>query len=51
MLISPAADAISDRIGPRPVMVTGLALQALGFTWVAVRGSLSSPANVPLIID
>jgi MFS family permease len=41
MLISPAAGAVSDRIGRRPVMVTGLTLQALGFAWVAARGSLS----------
>ena len=42
MLISPVAGAVSDRIGRRPVMVTGLALQALGFTWVAARGSLAT---------
>jgi EmrB/QacA subfamily drug resistance transporter len=42
MLISPVAGAISDRIGRRPVMVTGLTLQALGLTWVAVRGSLTA---------
>jgi EmrB/QacA subfamily drug resistance transporter len=40
MLISPFAGAISDRIGRKPIMVTGLALQALGFAWVAARGSL-----------
>jgi EmrB/QacA subfamily drug resistance transporter len=40
MLVSPLAGAISDRIGRRPIMVTGLALQALGFAWVAARGSL-----------
>jgi EmrB/QacA subfamily drug resistance transporter len=40
MLISPFAGAVSDRIGRRPIMVTGLALQALGFAWVAARGSL-----------
>ena len=40
MIISPFAGAISDRIGRRPIMVTGLALQALGFAWVAARGSL-----------
>ncbi len=34
------AGALSDRIGRRPIMVTGLALQALGFAWVAARGSL-----------
>ena len=40
MIISPWAGAISDRIGRRPIMVTGLVLQALGFAWVAARGSL-----------
>jgi EmrB/QacA subfamily drug resistance transporter len=42
MLISPAAGAISDRIGRRPVMTAGLTLQALGFAWVAARGSLTT---------
>jgi EmrB/QacA subfamily drug resistance transporter len=42
MVISPLAGAISDRIGRRPIMVTGLALQALGFAWVAVRGTLGT---------
>jgi EmrB/QacA subfamily drug resistance transporter len=42
MLISPVAGALSDHAGRRPVMVTGLFLQAAGFTWVAVRGSLST---------
>lgn len=40
VLISPFAGAVSDRIGRRPIMVTGLTLQALGFAWVAARGSL-----------
>jgi MFS family permease len=42
MFISPIAGAVSDRIGRRPVMATGLFLQAAGFAWVAVRGSLST---------
>jgi EmrB/QacA subfamily drug resistance transporter len=42
MVISPIAGAVSDRIGRRPVMATGLFLQAAGFTWVALRGSLST---------
>lgn len=42
MLISPLAGALSDRIGRRPIMVTGLTLQALGFAWVAARGSLDT---------
>ncbi len=40
MIVSPLAGALSDRIGRRPIMVTGLTLQALGFAWVAARGSL-----------
>ena len=40
MLVSPIAGTLSDRIGRRPIMVTGLALQALGFAWVAERESL-----------
>ena len=42
MFISPVAGAVSDRIGRRPVMVTGLFLQAAGFVWVAIAGSLST---------
>lgn len=42
MVISPIAGAVSDRIGRRPVMVTGLFLQTAGFVWVAIRGSLSA---------
>jgi EmrB/QacA subfamily drug resistance transporter len=42
MVISPIAGAVSDRIGRRPVMATGLFLQSAGFVWVAVRGSLSA---------
>jgi EmrB/QacA subfamily drug resistance transporter len=40
MFISPLAGALSDRIGRRPIMVSGLTMQAIGFTWVAARGSL-----------
>ena len=42
MFISPLAGALSDRIGRRPLMVTGLTLQALGFIWVAARGALGT---------
>ena len=42
MIVSPVAGALSDRIGRRPIMVTGLMLQALGFVWVAARGSLAT---------
>jgi EmrB/QacA subfamily drug resistance transporter len=42
MVISPIAGAVSDRVGRRPVMATGLFLQTAGFVWVAVRGSLTT---------
>lgn len=42
MFVSPIAGAVSDRIGRRPVIVIGLTMQALGFAWVAARGSLGT---------
>jgi EmrB/QacA subfamily drug resistance transporter len=35
MLIAPLAGLLSDRIGSRPLMVTGLALQAIAIGWLA----------------
>jgi len=35
MFVAPVAGALSDRIGGRPLMATGLALQALGLGWIA----------------
>jgi len=42
MFVSPLAGALSDRIGRRRIMTVGLSLQALGFGWVAARGSLQT---------
>jgi EmrB/QacA subfamily drug resistance transporter len=42
MVVAPLAGAFSDRIGRRRIMVTGLTLQAIGFAWVAARGSLQA---------
>jgi len=33
-LVAPVAGLLSDRIGTRPLIVTGLALQALGLAWI-----------------
>jgi len=36
MTVAPVAGALADRIGERPLMVSGLALQAAGLGWLAV---------------
>ncbi len=35
MIVAPIAGALSDRIGGRPLMALGLALQAIGLAWIA----------------
>jgi EmrB/QacA subfamily drug resistance transporter len=42
MLVSPVAGAVSDRVGRRPVIVSGLLLQAAGLGWVALRAGFGS---------
>jgi EmrB/QacA subfamily drug resistance transporter len=42
MFVSPLAGALSDRIGRRPIMIAGLGLQAIGYIWLAARGSLAT---------
>ena len=36
ILVAPLAGALSDRIGGRPLLVVGLALQAAGLAWIAL---------------
>src|SRR5215208_4024101 len=36
IFVAPIAGALSDRIGGRPLMVTGLALQAAGLFWIGI---------------
>jgi len=36
IFVAPIAGALSDRIGGRPLMVTGLALQAIGLAWIGL---------------
>jgi EmrB/QacA subfamily drug resistance transporter len=41
IFVAPLAGALSDRIGGRPLMATGLALQAIGLAWLA---AITEPA-------
>jgi EmrB/QacA subfamily drug resistance transporter len=41
MFVAPIAGALSDRIGGRPLMATGLALQAIGLAWIATVSTAS----------
>src|SRR5215831_10102659 len=55
MVVAPLAGALADRIGARPLLVTGLVLQAAGLAWVTSLASASGPAGygrfvIPLII-
>ncbi len=53
LLIAPLAGAFSDRIGRRPLMVVGLALQGVGLVWVALvaaTGMQYGQLLVPLVI-
>jgi EmrB/QacA subfamily drug resistance transporter len=43
MLIAPVAGIITQRIGGRPVLAVGLALQSLGLAWLAVAVSPTVP--------
>jgi MFS family permease len=51
--VAPIAGVLSDRIGPRPVMATGMFLQAVGlasFALLATAGAGHGPLILPLLI-
>jgi EmrB/QacA subfamily drug resistance transporter len=53
ILIAPAAGALSDRIGPRPVMAAGMLLQAVGLGWFALVAGASvgyATLVLPLVV-
>jgi MFS family permease len=41
LLVAPAAGALSDRIGHRPVMAAGMLLQGVGLAWFALAATTS----------
>ncbi|HEY5985011.1 MAG TPA: DHA2 family efflux MFS transporter permease subunit [Streptosporangiaceae bacterium] len=52
VLIAPIAGSLSDRIGGRPLLAAGLALQAIGLGWLAVVSSptVAYTALVPAFV-
>ncbi|MFI6052624.1 DHA2 family efflux MFS transporter permease subunit [Streptomyces violascens] len=52
MIAAPVAGFLSDRIGGRPVVATGLALQAIGLAWFAaiISPDVSYGAQLPALI-
>ncbi|MGW7452023.1 DHA2 family efflux MFS transporter permease subunit [Streptomyces sp. NPDC054787] len=52
MIVAPISGILSDRIGGRPVVATGLALQAIGLGWFAMilSADLSYTAQLPALI-
>ena len=52
VIVAPIAGSLSDRIGARPLLATGLALQAIGLGWLAAVASptVPYPALIPAFI-
>jgi EmrB/QacA subfamily drug resistance transporter len=52
VLVAPVAGALSDRIGGRPLLVAGLALQAIGLGWLSavISPTVAYPTLVPAFI-
>lgn len=53
LLVAPIAGRLADRIGARPLMATGLAMQAGGLAWVAIQitaGASYGELVLPLVI-
>jgi EmrB/QacA subfamily drug resistance transporter len=54
IVVAPIAGALSDRIGRRPVMVTGMLLQGVGLAWLALVATTSAsygPLVLPLLVS
>ncbi|OQR60178.1 MFS transporter [Streptomyces maremycinicus] len=48
MLVAPIAGILSDRVGGRPVVATGLFLQAVGLGWMAAVATVDASYSVQL---
>jgi EmrB/QacA subfamily drug resistance transporter len=43
MIVAPIAGVLATRVGTRPVMAVGLALQAIGIGWIGIVAEVSTP--------
>jgi len=52
LLVAPLAGLLSDRFGPRPLMATGMVLQALGLAWFALAAGSTGYGSLilPLLV-
>ena len=53
LLVAPIAGRLADRIGPMPLMATGMAMQAAGLAWIALDATAGVSYGrlvVPLVI-
>jgi EmrB/QacA subfamily drug resistance transporter len=53
IVVAPIAGALSDRVGPRPIMTVGMLLQAFGLAWFALQATGTvryGSLVIPLII-
>src|SRR5438093_841364 len=54
IFVAPIAGALSDRVGGRPLMAVGLAMQAAGLAWLAAVGSATTAYSefvIPFVIS
>lgn len=53
LVVAPLAGRLSDRIGPRPLLTTGMLLQALGLAWFALAAAVGADYGnliLPLLV-
>jgi EmrB/QacA subfamily drug resistance transporter len=53
LLVTPLAGVLSDKVGPRPLIVSGLIVEGIGLAWLSQTASTSTPYEeliVPLAL-